>query len=744
MGDRDDISGSFLHAAECLSEQSADLSLGSIGSFAPLVIHGNASNVSSAHASKSSPSPCEGPISGFTVVQQSSAAFGGEFFESPVLSNKQQTTFSARNSSSACFNDHFPGKPLYSGTNSFGAVEKMPDGKGGTARGVNVAPPCDLTAVEVLGPAEMIHALERAGKSSAFSLHTSAAVSKDAAPRQHLLPNAYRNNAAQNSFAQVRVVANKHSKPSFALSDYLRQHRIVSPPQERAKSDSKVTVRNKSKALPSLNVKNSSRLSQNLKKPAKRKPRTYSKAIPSQHCHVCSRRPTVESPHVSCGNLAKGRCRKTVCRKCFLQYGWDMNDAQNSQISGWVCSHCAGECPIRAQCHIYDRTSERRRNKAVSHRLPNDPQLLSSVGMYTSQVGSSGASVPARDPQALPGLRLAASMLEHISKPRAQLQFWQKRPTSGKRGPVKKSQKSGILQKEKQTAAHRGHNPVTSYDWPLTGMGAAPSNPCMISLVTGAVEAIDSRAVETSESRAAGTATKTATGKTKAVDVNSWAAQAARDLGLSPVSARVSGTTNDRTISAMSAEEQGQDFGSQGLSGQCVQRSALSSFLPMRALSDHYMVAVPGKADEERGGVSGVMDFASETKAFVPAIANVSDDCSLPLLMSNFCSTDTSTGNPAISAPTTDYIELLGVNAIAANEIANISVSSATLGHEIGGLHFAAISNGATDDGMILPMLLSDEIQDPNGTNLDNYLARSPSAEVTDFFEDSVFRLDQF
>jgi hypothetical protein len=101
---------------------------------------------------------------------------------------------------------------------------------------------------------------------------------------------------------------------------------------------------------------------------SKRKPRTYSRAIPSQHCHICSRRPTEESPHAACGNLNKGKCRKTICRKCFNQYKWDVEAAKFASVTGWVCPHCQGICPDRAQCHIYDRTSERRRNKTVNHR----------------------------------------------------------------------------------------------------------------------------------------------------------------------------------------------------------------------------------------------------------------------------------------------------------------------------------------------------------------------------------------
>jgi hypothetical protein len=99
-------------------------------------------------------------------------------------------------------------------------------------------------------------------------------------------------------------------------------------------------------------------------------PRTYSRPIPSQHCHICSRRPTTQSPHAACGNLARGKCRKTICQKCFTLYGWDMAEATAADNSGWLCPHCSGKCPDRAQCHIYDRTSERRRNNTVNHRKP--------------------------------------------------------------------------------------------------------------------------------------------------------------------------------------------------------------------------------------------------------------------------------------------------------------------------------------------------------------------------------------
>lgn len=100
----------------------------------------------------------------------------------------------------------------------------------------------------------------------------------------------------------------------------------------------------------------------------KRKPRTYSQAVPSQHCHICSRRPGANAPHAVCGNLVRGRCRKTICTKCFATFRWDLNAATKGPPGSWECPHCRGECPQRAQCVIYNRTSDRRRLKLINHR----------------------------------------------------------------------------------------------------------------------------------------------------------------------------------------------------------------------------------------------------------------------------------------------------------------------------------------------------------------------------------------
>lgn len=191
-----------------------------------------------------------------------------------------------------------------------------------------------------------------------------------------------------------------------------------------------------------------------------RRPRTYTAPVPSMHCHNCSRRPSTESPHYACSNLAVGLCRKTICRRCIYVHGdasaaglpgmggapfplspatspaGSTNDggghrgparggrsaagdcrgggsgkgsggsgggggsakteptATNSgagcrdggepsssnggnplviggdSSSAWVCFHCRGVCPPRAQCHTYARTTVRRRLGQVKHRKP--------------------------------------------------------------------------------------------------------------------------------------------------------------------------------------------------------------------------------------------------------------------------------------------------------------------------------------------------------------------------------------
>ncbi|GAB0489156.1 hypothetical protein MMPV_000372 [Pyropia vietnamensis] len=246
-----------------------------------------------------------------------------------------------------------------------------------------------------------------------------------------------------------------------------------------------------------------------------RRPRTYTAPVPSMHCHNCSRRPSAESPHYACSNLAVGLCRKTICRRCIYVHGDasaaglpGMGDApfplslttspagstsdpglSVGQLGGgggrgggrvgvdcggggsghggplldgqgaggdsrgggsgkgnggggdgngsakpepsttnddgepspssdgkllviggdssstWVCFHCRGVCPPRAQCHTYARTTVRRRLGQVKHRKPKTvaaatdsegprPAVTPSGSRRRGVLGNSG-SIPA-------------------------------------------------------------------------------------------------------------------------------------------------------------------------------------------------------------------------------------------------------------------------------------------------------------------------------------------------------------
>lgn len=77
------------------------------------------------------------------------------------------------------------------------------------------------------------------------------------------------------------------------------------------------------------------------------------------------------------------------CEKCFNEYGWDWK-AASKRSREWVCTHCRNICPPRAQCAIYRRTNERRRE--LQQRL-REPQ----------GVAPSGTSAPAEERQSYEG-----------------------------------------------------------------------------------------------------------------------------------------------------------------------------------------------------------------------------------------------------------------------------------------------------------------------------------------------------
>ncbi len=99
------------------------------------------------------------------------------------------------------------------------------------------------------------------------------------------------------------------------------------------------------------------------------------RSTPSRFCHICSR--TAKKVELlACANLASGACRKVVCEKCFAEYKWDWKTAEKNR-SSWQCTHCRRVCPRRAQCAIYRRTNERRREQqqAARARLQNNRTL---------------------------------------------------------------------------------------------------------------------------------------------------------------------------------------------------------------------------------------------------------------------------------------------------------------------------------------------------------------------------------
>lgn len=99
---------------------------------------------------------------------------------------------------------------------------------------------------------------------------------------------------------------------------------------------------------------------------------TYSDPNPSNYCHICSHAWRPGTPHVICGNLLVGTCRKAICTDCFDKYKWDLSAARHAPPGSWLCTHCRGVCPERAQCVVYNRFSERRRLERMNS--PQNPK----------------------------------------------------------------------------------------------------------------------------------------------------------------------------------------------------------------------------------------------------------------------------------------------------------------------------------------------------------------------------------
>lgn len=104
-----------------------------------------------------------------------------------------------------------------------------------------------------------------------------------------------------------------------------------------------------------------------------RKPKTYAKPVASRFCHICSRMPRRGQGSAVCRNMNQGLCRKIVCERCIVEQGWDYN-AVTENPEAWLCPHCAGICPARSQCHIYNRINARRKRVTEESTFPFDVQ----------------------------------------------------------------------------------------------------------------------------------------------------------------------------------------------------------------------------------------------------------------------------------------------------------------------------------------------------------------------------------
>lgn len=107
----------------------------------------------------------------------------------------------------------------------------------------------------------------------------------------------------------------------------------------------------------------------------RRKKPTFDAATPSNFCHVCSR--TASRPNapgrviqlLPCAALRDGHCRKVVCSRCFDDFPLGCTFAEASRPGAeWLCVHCQGACPDRAQCRTYRNVNRRLKLQRLRHQ----------------------------------------------------------------------------------------------------------------------------------------------------------------------------------------------------------------------------------------------------------------------------------------------------------------------------------------------------------------------------------------
>eukprot|EP00737_Agarophyton_chilense_P003205 gb/GEZJ01003724.1/.p1 GENE.gb/GEZJ01003724.1/~~gb/GEZJ01003724.1/.p1 ORF type:complete len:665 (-),score=96.24 gb/GEZJ01003724.1/:72-2066(-) len=119
----------------------------------------------------------------------------------------------------------------------------------------------------------------------------------------------------------------------------------------------------------------------------KRRAAKFDKPVPSRFCHVCSRTPK-NVRLATCARIRAGTCRKVVCEKCFERYGYGAFGAALGDDARWLCPHCRGDCPQRAQCRTYQRINDRLRVT----RLRQERAAAAAVATATAATAATAAA----------------------------------------------------------------------------------------------------------------------------------------------------------------------------------------------------------------------------------------------------------------------------------------------------------------------------------------------------------------
>jgi len=108
--------------------------------------------------------------------------------------------------------------------------------------------------------------------------------------------------------------------------------------------------------------------------------RQYKRLTSAKQCHVCARKTNL----VPCSNIRLGLCLKSICKRCFDTFGWDLSAASDPN-GNWKCPHCTMQCPKQARCVIYQRSIERRRQRNIAKKRALIHSLPSPTSVQTSQ-----------------------------------------------------------------------------------------------------------------------------------------------------------------------------------------------------------------------------------------------------------------------------------------------------------------------------------------------------------------------